>query len=112
MIKSYIACLIAMCSAKFSSLQDYFRKCVPTQDPRSCYFIRKRMVQDTFREIQNSLDFNIDFVEKMVSTIHNYYDHGTIVSSDETMAPTKSRDNPQHIYVPNKPHPNGILVKK
>ena len=32
------------------------------------------------------------------------------ISSDETMAPAKMRDNPHHLFVPGKPHPNGTLV--
>lgn len=110
MIKSYFSCLLVMSSVKLPSLQDYFTARDPLQDPRSCDFIRKRMNITVFRRIQASINFSVDFVESMVSTIHLYYDHGKMVASDESMVPTKNGNNPHHMHVPNKPHPNGIMV--
>lgn len=60
--------------------------------------------------IDNNINFHIDFVAKLEeSLLRELYFPGWKLAVDETMCPTKSSKNPHHMYVPNKPHPNGIL---
>lgn len=73
-------------------------------------FVASVLTKSKFDHIMNCLDFDIDFLQDSFNeSLQGIYQPTCILSADETMTPSKSRNNPHHMFIPGKPHPNGTL---
>jgi len=69
------------------------------------------MGKSRWLEILGSLDFSSGFLMKLLQKkVQALWNCGTDVAADESMIPYRGRRNPHHVYIPNKPHPNGIKL--
>jgi len=75
-----------------------------------CSFVQSRLPEYWFQILHTCVDFEINWGENhLASSIANVYSPSRHKSSNETMTPYTGRSNPQHMYLPGKPHPNGVL---
>jgi hypothetical protein len=115
-VENYIALVMSMGIRKYTALSSYFyyndiHLGFEYQDLIiGCDYIKNRMDRHIYSFIDNNIDFVIAYVSKLENhCLSELYVSDWKLAADESMCPSKSSKNPHHMYVPNKPHPNGIL---
>lgn len=109
-IKDYFAAILIMGTLKLHSQESYFLVPDSMLDPRGCLWISARISKWRFYFLHSCIDYDIDWISAhLAQSTQKVYVPTLSLASDETMTPTKSKINPHHMYVPGKPHPNGIL---
>lgn len=72
--------------------------------------VRSLFSQDGFQELFRSFSFSWKSGAARLSTnFKKYWVPYTNIPIDESLVPTKTR-SPLHVYIPRKPHPNGIKL--
>jgi len=95
---------------KYTSQIAYFKNSTLEKDPQGAIFARLRMNKGRFKHLLMNLDCDLNWMsDHLTSQILKIYTPSKFLSSDETMCPSKSRNNPHHYFISGKPHPNGCL---
>jgi len=104
----FLSVVLCMSSTQMNSFQDYFKAPHPNT-PNGSHFVRARMCEYTFCEMFRCFSVDIDKVIDMVNQNNvKIWSPSTYMTMDESMAPTKSRKNPHHVFIKRKPHPHGV----
>lgn len=109
-IKDWLACTLAMSIQKYDSIYAYFEFNDKRERPLGSEFVTSRISKWKFYFISNCFDIDIDLLEKKLSKMKEFYDYSKFISTDESNCNSKSRQNPHHIFVKGKSHPNGTFA--
>ena len=67
------------------------------------------MTLERFKEIFRCLDMDVDEAVQLVNeTSQELWNCSVFISSDESMVAHQGRNNPHHLFIKGKPHPNGV----
>ena len=75
------------------------------------HFYSSRMGKDRWLEILGCLDFKRKELEEMLTgKVQSLWNCSIDIAADESMVPYKGRRSPHHVFIPHKPHPNGLKL--
>jgi len=105
-IDTFLSIIFSMMQNPQRTLAKYWKPHSVNENHGS-FFIKKRMGKDRFLEILRCLDFGPDFLlEEIVKVFQESWSCSRDLASDESISPFQGL-SPHHMYIPNKPWPNG-----